>query len=71
MLTRHERHSYSEAVKSLLANDVLKNRSTEKEKLDKSSTTLKNTPKSFEYTYVDTLRMSKRKKVIVAIETIV
>ena len=71
MLTRHERHSYSEAVKNLLANDVLKNRSIENEKLDKSSTTLKNTPKPLDYTYVDTLRMSKRKKVIAAIETIV
>ena len=70
--------SYSEAVRKLLARDVLKSRNSpyqEKEKtvnpVVESSSALQNSTKSLEFKFVDTLRMSKRKKVKYSVETLV
>ena len=69
--------SYSEAVRNLLARDVLKSSNSpyqEKEKTVnpvESSSALKNSTKSLEFKFVDTLRMSKRKKVRYSVETLV
>ena len=69
--------SYSEAVRNILARDVLKSRNSpyqEKEKTVnpvESSSALQNSTKSLEFKFLDTLRMSKRKKVQYSVETLV
>jgi len=69
--------SYSEVVKNLLARDALSSRNTQYQEKENTVTPVENSSlsqhstKPLEFKYVDTLRMSRRKKVKFSVETLV
>ena len=69
--------SYSEVVKNLLAHDALSSRYPQYQEKKITVTPVENpslsqhSTNSLEFKYVDTLRMSKRKKVKFSVETLV
>ena len=73
---RISKHSYSEVVKKLLAHDVLKSQNSTHHETEKDvnphveSSPVSQNP-TIDFKYVDTLRMSKRKTVKFAFETLV